>query len=190
MPRRERLAHQSLDIVRLVLVVAQERHQHLASSDISSVIHVIEDIAFQTKLLSLNARVEAARAGEAGRGFAVLAEQVGSLASRSADAAHRSSQFSERSLLTANSGEEVLERTVSVVAQVIQHTRSVNEQMHVIAAATQKQTATLGEVRAVSKHISSGVQTCAAASEELAASATETQNQVDVLRRLVGRFKL
>src|SRR5262249_49374305 len=89
-----------------------------AADETAKIVRTIDEIAFQTNLLSLNAAVEAARAGDAGRGFAVVAEEVRTLAMRSADAARNTTQVIERSLKKAEEG-VLLNRDASIAFDAI-----------------------------------------------------------------------
>ena len=82
------------------------------SKDIAQVINIIQEIAFQTNILSLNAAVEAATAGEAGKGFAVVAQEVRNLANRSAEAAKEIKDIVEGATLKANEGKDIASRMI------------------------------------------------------------------------------
>ena len=97
------------------------------SKDISQVINIIQEIAFQTNILSLNAAVEAATAGEAGRGFAVVAAEVRNLASRSAEAAKEIKTIVENATTKANHGKQIAGNMIDGYKQLNQNiTHTIN----------------------------------------------------------------
>ncbi|HRW35295.1 MAG TPA: methyl-accepting chemotaxis protein, partial [Thermotogota bacterium] len=89
-----------------------------SSGELSKIIKVIDDIAFQTNLLSLNAAVEAARAGEAGAGFAVVAEEVRNLAQRSAKAAQDTTEIIEKNVQLSESGVNVAQKVQEALQEI------------------------------------------------------------------------
>ena len=98
-----------------------------ASDEVSKIIKTIDEIAFQTNILALNAAVEAARAGEAGLGFAVVAEEVRSLAQRSAQAARETAEKIEDSIQKSNRGAEINSKVAGRLQEIVVKAREVDE---------------------------------------------------------------
>ncbi len=97
---------------------------HDAVAEISKISKLIEDISNQTNLLSLNASIEAARAGEAGRGFMVVASQIGRLSRQTADALHQTMDIIEHSTTVIRQGLDTADQTAGAFGQI----REVTEQ--------------------------------------------------------------
>ncbi len=160
-----------------------------ASDQISKIIKTIDEIAFQTNLLALNAAVEAARAGEAGAGFAVVAEEVRSLAMRSADAAKNTSVMIENSIRKVKDGSELVTRTNEAFRQVAQSAVKVGELVAEIAAASNEQTQGIEQVNRAMADMDRIVQQNAANAEELSDQAEEMSGVVNELLAITSRYE-
>lgn len=119
-----------------------------SSAKISSIISVIDEIAFQTNLLALNAAVEAARAGEAGRGFAVVATEVRSLAQRSAQAAKDVSNLIKQSSKEVEVGVGMVQKTGDALIGIVGQVGHISQHMRNFSAATSQQANVLNEINA------------------------------------------
>lgn len=171
------------------LLEAMERITN-TSKEIGNIIVVIEDIASQTNLLSLNASIEAARAGEAGKGFAVVADQIGKLASDSAQSAASTRELIEKTLQEIEVGNAITGRTSESFREVIE----AMNQFALIAKDTSEQSYeqanSLKQVREGIEQISGVVEGNSAAAEEASATSEELAAQADSLKSLVGKFML
>jgi len=181
----------------LTLSVEHVRHLNEAMKQISSsseeigkIISAIEDIAFQTNILALNATVEAARAGAAGKGFGVVADEVRNLASRSDGAAKSTKQLIDSSVAAARDGSVAVEQVTAALNRANEIAGGVTARMSSVVEAVEKQTASIAQLTIGVDQISSVVQTNSASSEESAAASEELSSQADMLKHLVDTFRL
>lgn len=160
-------------------------------------IKVIQDIARQTNLLSLNAAIEAAKAGAQGKGFAVVAEEVRKLAERSGTAAKEIANLIDRSQEAVEEGERTVATVVGLLRNIREKIEDLSRIMHEVLLAAREQTRTAQEgARQVEVGAAEASQN-ASASAELSASTHEIQRTADELARvserlavMVGNFRV
>lgn len=161
-----------------------------SSAHIVTVIKTIDDIAFQTNILALNASVEAARAGTAGKGFSVVADEVRNLASKSSEAAQNTSGLVNRSIQDVKNGAESTDSAVSAMQVIHSCVQSIKGLMDEIASASVQQSEMIDLVESGIKDISQVVQENASAAEESAAVSQELSRQARTLNQLISRFRV
>jgi len=196
------------DIIRQI----ESSHQELAGivkviSEIGNKTKIINDIVFQTKLLSFNASVEAARAGEHGKGFAVVAEEVGNLAQMSGNAAKDISQMLDSSVQTVEkivqdtktrverlvvagrarveTGTVTAKNCGTVLESIVKNVNEMAEMVSEIASASQEQSQGVQSITKTMAHLDEVTQQNASISEESASAAEELAAQAETVRTMV-----
>ncbi|WP_105439514.1 methyl-accepting chemotaxis protein [Neorhizobium sp. T25_13] len=161
-----------------------------SSNQISSIIGVIDEIAFQTNLLALNAGVEAARAGDAGKGFAVVAQEVRELAQRSAQAAKEIKELIRNSSIEVQGGVKLVSETGQALKTIEGYIITVNQHMDSIATSAREQSIGLAEVNTAVNQMDQVTQQNAAMVEETNAASATLANEAGRLRELISQFQL
>ncbi|MDR0951891.1 MAG: methyl-accepting chemotaxis protein [Oscillospiraceae bacterium] len=160
-----------------------------ASERISENMKLIDDIAFNTNILALNASIEAARAGVHGKGFAVVAEEVRSLANQSAEAGNEISRLIEGAVSKVHEGVEIAEDANKTFMALAELVRTVTSSVTEIDEATKQQQMSIAQVTVGMDQISSVIQTNAATAEESSAASAQLASQAAALDAQLAIFK-
>ena len=161
-----------------------------SAQQINQIIGVIDEIAFQTNLLVLNAGVEAARAGEAGRGFAVVASEVRALAQRSADAAKEIKSLISTSTAQVSDGVELVAKTGTALERILAQVNDINIVVLEIAAGAQEQANGLAQVNTAINQMDQVTQQNASMVEETTAASHALAIEANELSDLIGEFRI
>ena len=188
-----KISHDSNDAVQLSNNKMEEMRTSMQqitqkADEISKIIKTIDDIAFQTKILALNASIEAARAGTAGKGFAVVADEVGNLAKKSQDAAGDTARLIEDTVNAVGKGAGITDETAEALRQVSGSFAQISELVDKISKASVDQSQEVTSVTEQIGQISSVVQTNSATAEESAAAAEELSGQAAHMKEMLEMF--
>lgn len=160
------------------------------SEQISSIIKVIDGIAGQTNLLSLNASIEAARAGEAGKGFAVVASEIGQLAAECAQAAKNTTSLIGASIGAVGRGSALADETAVILDKVVSSVKESGRLVSNISQASNQQARALEEILKGVNAISQSVEGNSATAEEASASSEELLSQAEELSLMLSIYKI
>ncbi len=160
------------------------------SEKINKITEVIETIANKTNLLSLNAAIEAARAGEHGKGFSVVAEEVGKLATSSAESSQEIAQLVQQAVVEAARAVDAVKQVSGDMGQIERGFLETDRMLQRISAAMEQQSSAVEEIHSNIASLDRIAQSNAAASEEITATVIELSKLADQTRNEIDRFSL
>lgn len=161
-----------------------------SSKQISEITKIIEDIAFQINILAINAAIESTHAGKTGKGFAIVADKIKSLADKSSEASKDTSKLIENSIKQILNGTEIVYLTSESLNDILYETKEVVNIINEISNSSNDQANSIIEVTKSIEKISDVIQTNSATSQESAASSQQLSGQAYNLKKLVDKFQI
>ncbi|GBF23317.1 putative methyl-accepting chemotaxis protein [Candidatus Gastranaerophilus sp. (ex Termes propinquus)] len=159
-----------------------------ANQEVSKIIKVIDEIALQTNILSLNAAVEAEKAGEAGKGFAVVAEEVRSLAQRSAQSVKDTTKLIENNASTFREAARLSENVFLSIKEIEEETGKVNDLINEVASATREQKIGIEQIHAAIAQVEQVLQTSSKTAGETSSESNQLNEQTHLLSNLTEKL--
>jgi methyl-accepting chemotaxis protein len=161
-----------------------------SSDQTAKIVKTIDEIAFQTNLLAVNAAVEAARAGDAGKGFSVVAEEVRNLARRSADAAKHTECLIEQSQKNADNGVSVTQEVADILSRIVESVSQVSHLIGEVSNASQEQAKGIVQIGSAVVQMDKLTQSNASTAEESASASEELTSQARTLKAMIRNLRI
>lgn len=161
-----------------------------SSSEIGNIIKTIENIAYKTNLLAINATIEAARAGSSGKEFNVIADQIRDLANKSSEASKSTASLIETSLKSIEYGDKITKEMLISMTSIVEEINKITSQIIQISDASNEQSLSIEHIIQEVEEISEVIQTNSTTSEESAATAEQLSIQAQILKTLISKFTL
>lgn len=182
--------NQSVEYTKVQMVQAVEAMKDIskASEEIRTIVKALDDITSETSLLSLNASIEAARAGEAGRGFAIVAENVSKLAVESSKSTEIITNLVDHALECVTRGTKIVNDVAKSLNEIEENTNTVDEIITKLNEQSKLEHGLMEEINSLSTSILDVVSDNSAISEECAASSAELTTYSGNLKKSVGKF--
>lgn len=178
------------DMVKMELMVQATEDIRAASLKIANVMQTIDDIAYRTNLLAINASIEAAHAGDAGRGFGIVANEIRDLATKSAEAAQNTKMLIEDTLEKTRVGTRISQEASETFAKIVSSADQIADVVIQIADSSGAQQRDIEHIHGEIHKISNVVSGNAAISEETAAATQEMNDSADVIKQSMKKFNL